>query len=211
MRPKYEHALSIYAGVVTAILCFVLLVAAVPSSKTARFDQIDVQRINVREPDGTLRMVVANHARLPGIIIRGKEQPFDRPQAGIIFYNDEGSENGGLIFGGRKNAKGDVVDSGGSLSFDRYDGNQEVQLIGVHDKEDRFAGLAVSDSPPNAQGHRRIWVGKEDDGAARVEMRDANGKKRLILEVLADGRSSLSFLDAGGKVIDRIEPHPATP
>jgi hypothetical protein len=211
VRLTYEHAISLYAGVVTAALCFVLFVAAAPSAKTARFDQIDVQRINVREQDGTLRMVVANHARLPGIIVRGKEQPFDRPQAGIIFYNDEGSENGGLIFGGRKNAKGDVVDSGGSLSFDRYGGNQEVQLIGVHDKEDRFAGLAVSDSPPNAQGQRRVWVGKEDDGAARVELRDANGKKRLILEVLADGRSSLSFLDAAGKVIDRVEPHAATP
>jgi hypothetical protein len=68
--------------------------------------------------------------------------------AGVVFYNDEGSENGGLIFGGRKNAKGEVVDSGGALSFDRYDGNQEVQLIGVHDKEDRFAGLIVADSPP---------------------------------------------------------------
>lgn len=126
--------------------------------------------------------------------------------AGVVFYNDEGSENGGLIFGGRKNAKGEVVDAGGALSFDRYDGNQEVQLIGVHDKEDRFAGLIVADSPPGGHGHRRIWVGKEDDGAARVELRDANGKKRLVLEVLADGASSLSFLDEAGKVVNRIEP-----
>jgi hypothetical protein len=85
-----------------------------------------------------------------------------------------------------------------------------VQLIGVHDKDDRFAGLVVSDSPPNAQGHRRIWVGKNEDGAATVEMRDANGRKRLLLEVLADGHASLSFLDADGKVVNRIEP-PARP
>ena len=198
--------LSIYTGVVTAVLCFVLLVAAAPRMRTATFDQIDVQRVNVREPDGTLRMVIANHARLPGIIVRGKEQSFDRPQAGIIFYNDEGSENGGLIFGGRKNAKGEVIDSGGAISFDRYDGNQEVQLIGVHDKEDRFAGLIVSDSPPNVQGRRRIWVGKNDDGAARVELRDANARKRIVLEVLADGQSSLMFLDADGKVVNRVGP-----
>ncbi|MGZ7080715.1 MAG: hypothetical protein ACXVJT_14985 [Thermoanaerobaculia bacterium] len=189
------------------MLCFVLLNAAVPRKQNARFDQIDVQRINVREPDGTLRMVISNHAKLPGIIVRGKEQAFDRPQAGILFYNEEGSENGGLIFGGHKNAKGEVVDSGGAISFDRYDGNQEVQLIGVHDKEDRFAGLAVSDSPPNAQGHRRVWVGKNEDGAARVELRDGDGRKRILLEVLADGESSITFLDGDGKVLNRIGPH----
>jgi len=206
MRLRGNALLSIYSGIVTAALCVLLLIAAAPIKKKFTFDEIDVQRINIREPDGTLRMVLANHAKLPGIIVRGKEQPFERPQAGIIFYNDEGSENGGLIFGGRKNSKGEVVDSGGALSFDRYDGNQEVQLIGVHDKEDRFAGLVVSDSPPKAQGHRRIWVGKNEDGAARVELRDANGKKRLVLEVLADGAASLNFLDADGKVVNRVVP-----
>jgi hypothetical protein len=197
--PTYATALTIgFAGLA--------IIAASPKKTIASFDEINVQRINVREPDGTLRMVVSDRARLPGIIVRGKEQPFPRPQAGILFYNDEGSENGGLIFGGRKNAKGEVVDAGGAISFDRYDGNQEVQLIGVHDSEDQFAGLIVSDSPPHAQGHRRIWVGKNDDGAARVELRDTNGKKRLVLEVLADGASSMTFLDAEGRVLSRIQP-----
>src|SRR5216684_7980939 len=141
--------------------------------KMAKFDQIDVQRINVREPDGTLRMVIADHAKLPGIIVRGKEQPLARPQAGVLFYNDEGSENGGLIFGGHRNAKGEVVDAGGSLSFDKYEANQIVQLIGVDDKEDRFAGLIVTDSPTGSEVHRRLWVGRGDDGTASVELRDA--------------------------------------
>jgi len=78
---------------------------------SANFDQITVHRINVVEPDGTLRLVISNHAALPGIIVHGKEQPFPRPQAGMLFYNDEGSENGGLIFGGRRNAAGQIVDS----------------------------------------------------------------------------------------------------
>jgi hypothetical protein len=38
----------------------------------------------------------------------------------MIFYNNEGTENGGLIFGGRRDADGNVVDSGGSLSFDNW-------------------------------------------------------------------------------------------
>jgi len=74
----------------------------------------------------------------------------------MLFYNDEGSENGGLIFGGRRDGHGDVVDSGGSLSFDRYNANQVVQLLGVDDKDNHMAGLAVSDSQPNNGGYSRI-------------------------------------------------------
>jgi hypothetical protein len=98
--------------------------------------------------------------------VRGKEQSFSRPQAGMIFYNDEGSENGGLIFSGHRNEKGDVVDSGGSLSFDKYADNQIVQLAGVDDKEDKFAGLIVSDN------NHRIWVGRDEKGDATVTLMD---------------------------------------
>ena len=61
------------AAILTAAFAILLLTAA---SKKTKFDEIDVQRINVLEPDGTLRMVISNHARLPGIIVRGKERPF---------------------------------------------------------------------------------------------------------------------------------------
>jgi len=37
-------------------------------------------------------VVLLSRAKLPGIIGKGKEQPFVRPQAGMIFYNDKGSE-----------------------------------------------------------------------------------------------------------------------
>jgi hypothetical protein len=139
-------------------------------------------------------MVLSNHARLPGIIMRGKEQAFPRPQAGMLFYNDEGSENGGLVFGGGKNAKGEVEDSGGSLSFDKYEANQIVQLAGMDDKEDRFAGLMVTDNPRAGDSRRRVWVGRERDGTAAVSIMDANGRKRISMEVAADGGSHLSFL-----------------
>src|ERR1051326_1760002 len=119
-----QRLLLVYAVILTGAV-IVLVLSAASSPKANQFDEITVHRINVVEPDGTLRMVISNRARLPGVIVRGKEQPpSDRPQAGMIFYNDEGSENGGLIFGGHKNAQGEVVDSGGSLSFDKYDANQ---------------------------------------------------------------------------------------
>lgn len=204
MRPLGQRFLVIYAGVLTAVFAITVLCGF--ATRSGRFDEIQVQRVDVVEPDGTLRMVISDHARLPGIIVRGKEQAFDRPQAGMLFYNDEGSENGGLIFGGRRNARGEVSDSGGSLSFDRYDANQIVQLLGVDDHEDRMAGLVVSDSPEKAPGHRRIWLGRGDDGTATLAMMDGAGRKRLLFEVPAQGNPSLAFLDANGKVVQRLAP-----
>ena len=188
--------LAFYSGIVTAALAAVMLTGS--ASKTKDFDEINVKRINVVEPDGTLRMVISDHARLPGIVVKGKEQPFDRPQAGMIFYNDEGSENGGLIFGGRRDAQGKVVNAGGSLSFDKYDANQIVQLAGVEDSEDRFAGLIVSDSHSGTNTRRRIWVGRDDAGTASVALMDAEGKKRIVMQVKPDGTPELVFLDAKG-------------
>jgi hypothetical protein len=202
-----QRLLVIYA-VVSSCGIMVMLLSGAASPKANSFDEITVHRINVVEPDGTLRMVISNHARLPGIIVRGKEQPFDRPQAGMLFYNDEGSENGGLIFGGHKNAKGEVVDSGGSLSFDKYDANQIVQMAGVDDHEDQFAGVSVSDSLQGGKNHRRIWVGRGDDGAAVVALMDDKGRKRISMEVAADGTPRLSFLDADGKVVNQLTPAP---
>lgn len=175
-----------------------------------RFDEITVHRINVVEPDGTLRMVISNHDRFPAVIVRGKEQgPNRRPGAGILFLNDEGTENGGLIFGGHRDADGKVIDSGVSLSYDKYgvSGNF-VQLAGVSDVHDRFAGLRVRDNAIGGPNHNRIWVGNGQDGAATVALMDAQGHRRIVMEVQADGASSLTFLDADGKVLKQLVPAP---
>jgi len=202
MNPIAQKVLVMYSAIVSTVLLAVLLMGAKkPQPQT--FDEIRVHRIDVVEPDGTLRMVISNKDRLPPVIIKGIEHPEigeQRPQAGMIFYNDEGSENGGLIFGGRKNDKGEVVDSGGSLSFDKCGAGQIVQLAGVDDKNDRFAGLGVND------GKRRVWVGEQDGNVASVTLAGADGKKRIAIQVAADGTPSLAFYDAQGHLIQDLAP-----
>jgi hypothetical protein len=124
----------------------------------------------------------------------------------MIFYNDEATEVGGLIFGGHRNAQGEIVDSGASISFDRYEANQIVQLIGVDDKENRFAGLAVGDSPSGSVVNRRIWLGRGKDGIATLALMDGSGKKRLLMQVTEDGTARFSLLDADGKVVQELLP-----
>jgi len=194
-----------YSSIATALLVGVLIGSSRAAARRERFDEIDVQRINLREADGTLRLVIANRSRLPGVIVAGKEQPpVDRPQAGLLFYNDEGSETGGLIFGGRRNARGEVLDAGGSLSFDRFGGNQIVQLIGVDNSTDHIVGLIVSDT--DDAGNRRLFAGQEKDGTARIALMDKKGRTRLSLEVGPDGEPGVTFLDGSGKVVQRLVP-----
>ena len=203
MRAKI---LVVYSTVATTLLAIFAL-AGFAAPKVQSFDEIDVQRINVREADGTVRMVISNQARLPGVIERGKEHPkVDRPYAGMLFYNDEGTENGGLVFGGRRNSNGEVVDSGASLSFDRYGANSQiVQLAGVDDSKNHIVGLILSDSDPTST-RRRVFIGHDKDGVASVALMDRNGRKRILLQVTADGIPSLSFLDANGTVVNQIRP-----
>lgn len=202
MTERMQKVLLVYASVVSTTLLAAVLLGAKAEPK--HFDEVSVHRLNVVEPDRTLRMVIADKDRLPPVIIKGKERPEmgePRPQAGMLFYNDEGSESGGLIFGGRMNDKGQVVDSGGSLSFDRYGAGQTIQLAGVDDQENHFAGLQVSDV-----GGQRVWAGRDGKGVASFSLAAADGKERVRLQVAADGKASIVFLDNTGKVLQTLGP-----
>lgn len=221
--------LGVYAAVLTAAFAVLILTGA-RSPVNAKFDSIDVQRINVREPDGTLRMVISDRASFPGLILHGKEYPHPRPRAGMLFYNDEGTEQGGLIFAGKKGADG-KVSSGLSLTFDRYEQDQQLQLIGLDEDGRTYAGMQVNDQPSrpilqdilekpkldampakardallaerdskNYYGAPRYYAGKTMSDNSVVMLNDANGKPRLMLSVTPDGKASIQFLDAHGKV-----------
>ena len=99
------------------------------------------------------------------------------------------------------------MNSGVSLSFDKYGvGGQMVQLAGVSDSVDRFAGLRVKDTTIGGPNNNRVWVGNTDDGTATVALMDAQGRRRIVMEVKADGSSSLVFLDPAGRVLNQLTP-----
>jgi hypothetical protein len=145
-RIKRElRALKAYA-VITTLLFGTLTVAAFrQGQQNQRFTEIDVERINVVEPDGKLRMVISNRTRSIGPIYKG--QPFGyaggtRP--GMIFFNDEGTENGGLTFTGRRLPNGTYQASTG-MSFDQFDQDQVVVLNYSDSNGTRRMGLTIGD------------------------------------------------------------------
>lgn len=209
MQRFSQSFLFVYSLVATLTLIIVLIdFKKSIHAGVVKFESIEAQQVKIVEPDGTLRMIISNSKKLPGVIVHGKEvEKVDRPQAGMLFFNDEGSESGGLIFGGSKNSKGEVVNSGGSLSFDRYGAKQEVNLIGVNDKDNKFAGLSISDSRPgDLKTPNRIWVGRNQDGSSEISLMDSSGKKRIEFKVLSNGQSSINFLDTAGKIINSLTP-----
>lgn len=57
-----QRFLVVYSGVLTAIFA-VSMLTGFSKSASGSFDEINVHRINVREPDGTLRMVITDGAK----------------------------------------------------------------------------------------------------------------------------------------------------
>ncbi|TPG41323.1 hypothetical protein EAH79_09605 [Sphingomonas koreensis] len=230
MRIDPIKALIAYAGVTTAAIAYALVTAAAPLA-TASFASIDVGRINVREPDGTIRMILSSAAQAPGIIVRNKEHPHPtRQSAGLLFYNQQGSENGGLIFDG-KLQNGKPV-GGGSLTFDRYEQDQVVQMVADEDGAKRTAGFKVFDRPDKRMdfdmidraaklpadqraafysragvgGHNRLFAGRSPDGSSTVALRDGAGRERLVMAVSDAGAARIDFLDAAGEVVKSVTP-----
>lgn len=230
-----QRFLVIYSGVLTAVFAATVLVGFTRSQGTMHLDQLDVHRINVTEPDGTLRMVISDRARFPGVIVKGHDHPFKRPYGGMLFYNDEGTENGGLVFGGSRRKDG-TESSWGHLSFDRYEQDQTLVLEAGQDKTGRTDQLAFVDRPDvpitgllrvlgeksSAQrtaeirafvkahpSHRRLVLARLPDKSVQIGLTDPQGRPRIVMKVAADGTPSIRLLDAHGKVVGQLVPRSA--
>jgi hypothetical protein len=155
-------------AVSSALLIVLVLGAFRRDTGTARLDELTVERINVVEKNGQVRLVIANAARSPGFAEAGKQltPPGHRP--GLIFYNEEGTENGGLIF------RGQMVDgkvsAGGHLSFDRYGQDQVIALTYEEEQGKHSQGLTILDRPPQRFTEinaRRDSIRRMPDGPAK--------------------------------------------
>lgn len=92
---------------------------------------LTVERINIVNEDGTTVMAISNKQRIAAPRMNGKEYPVDMIErqhfAGIIFFNDNGDEVGGLIYNSGELQDGRKFGSG-HISFDRYNDNQVINL-----------------------------------------------------------------------------------
>lgn len=226
--------LKIYAGLST-LACVVLFGLIYQSRKDGRFVELNVERINIVEADGKLRMVLSNKTRQhPGTMdgVTYEERKGQRPP-GLMFFNEKGDELGGLVFDGNSGSG-----QGGSLTFDKFRGDQTIQFI--HDEapdESYFAGVKMNDQNmplsdliskqkeiaklPTKEAQdaayralreqgllmtERLRIGKDNDKSSIIRMKDAKGKVRLELKVEAGGNPKMRFLDETGKIVFSLPP-----
>lgn len=236
MQSPVQKWLLGYAILASTVAAVAIVSQAVSATDKTSFGEIDVERINLREADGTLRLVISNTQRLPGIIVKGKEQPHpSRSGAGFLFFNEEGTEVGGISYGGAM--RNGTPTSGGHLSFDRYEQDQVIQLtqnesggrrtafLAITDRPDKpmdFAGIAKATALSDAAqkeaalkeivaggsigAKTRVFLGRERDHSSALALSDAQGRPRMVLRVTEDGTASIQFLDENAKVVRTVTP-----
>jgi hypothetical protein len=127
------------------------------------------------EADGTVKLSLFNKKHLPPAVMDGSKLTRQGGgEAGLMFYNEEGEECGGLIYGG---ARGN---NGASLTFDKYKQDQVVQL--VHEQDKGLKGMIVSDRPNHSLAET---LDKTQD--IRKKIGDSVAQRKALEQLAADG------------------------
>jgi hypothetical protein len=150
--------------------------------------------------------------------------------------NEEGTEQGGLIWGASQQPDGSV-ENHAHLSFDQYEENQVFAIDAGQDGSDKFSRITLVDQGdfpiddkrranieieklPTAQrdaawakffaSHRhdikRLVLGRSPDGSVGLELRDDHGRPRIRLAVDKAGTPRLAFVDESGAVTKELGP-----
>jgi hypothetical protein len=215
--------LSIYSAAVTAVLAGTIYLGFVRpvngASKVAEFDRIVVHRIDVVEPDGTPRLFLSDRAEFPGEFFRGREvaRSSRRDSAGMLFINDEGTEDGGLIYGG--SASSGHPSSFSHLSFDQYEQDQTIAIGTALSHGERTAGITLNDMPERSITPQLIAEAERIKNMPHGPARAAawanfqkgypSGTERASLGRTADGSVALILKDAQGRTRLELSVDPA--
>jgi hypothetical protein len=195
-----------------------------------KFGEIDVERINIVEKDGKLRMVISNQERQHPGIADGKINKRNGPRPpGILFFDQSGDEMGGLLFGAN-GGQGHF----GSLTFDKVKNNETIGFRHLESDNGSYeTGLEMWQQPDlpldvmlnkveavrrltDAAARKeaiqqlidrrevttqRLFLGKQRDNSTVLTMSDIKGRPRIKMMVTEAGTPRLDFLDEQGKVI----------
>ena len=193
---KRLNYLTMYAVGSTLALGIFILASFTGQADHQRLDELTVKRINVVGEDGSLRMVLSNKQRQHSGRMNGKDYPKRERQAGLIFFNDEGDECGGLVYAGE--TKNGETNSGMSFTMDQYHDDQAIQILNAESyaggKSSIRRGISINDYP----------VGSNvDSRAAKIveleKLPDAAERERRITELLArEGAKNRVFLGRTG-------------
>jgi len=160
-----------------------------------RVNVLDAEKINIRERDGTLKAVLSNSAGFTAMGGDRAKQPGGVPFSGLLFYNQQGDEEGGLVYSGKAIPGGQDADV--TLTFDQYRQDQNIYL---HHEEHKDAqtrsiddGLTIISRPD--------YMDAKEEYAVYAAMEKLSGERRdaVRLKSLQEGKISTRRLFVGDR------------
>jgi hypothetical protein len=224
------RVLKSYALFTTVALALLWLTGFTGTPERQKFEEIDVERLNVVEKDGRLRFVLTSSGR------DTTQRAHGQSHAAFLLYNTEGRESGALLSGGKRMPDGSYTASS-RLVFDQFNADETMALQYLDENGKRLAGLVVWDRPETPmtpeirEQIRAMWkmpdgpekwqvleelrsrrvfetqrmlVGKHRDKSSMISMHDRQGETRLQIEVDSLGTPSMTFYDEKGRIVLKL-------
>jgi hypothetical protein len=195
-------------AVASSLILIVLAAAAFRQAGAAKsLGEITVERINVIDANGTLRMVLAGKDKMhPGVLV-GVTIDRPRPVAGMLFFNDEGDEVGGLTYTGTvANGRGRA---NAGIMFDQLKQDQTIGISYSESNGQRSAGLLVWDRSDTVRlselitqlnAANKLPAGAERDAAvAKVRSSAPPGPRRVFVGKTQNKAATVVLADGDGK------------
>ncbi|WP_042224678.1 hypothetical protein [Oceanobacillus manasiensis] len=209
------------------------------NNKKETFQEINAERLNIIDSAGKVKLSLFNQDNIPPVLMDGEDiLPGHRqkdPISGIMFYNQNEDECGGLIYGNGKDENGNETVSA-SLTFDQYKQDQVVQMRYVEENEERHYGFSIFDRPSTPLSEQikeserirksdksivdqqeklaelfkgnveRAFMGKNKDGEMTVHLNDKKGNQRIRMVIDENDVPKMEFLNAQGEVTYKLPP-----
>ena len=215
-HPRFLVAYSALVTLSFAVSVSMVFVGTARSSRErlTEFDRIRVHRIDVVEPDGTPRLIIADRMEYPGSFYHGRE--IDRPDrrdsawACTVHQRRSARKMAALIYGGATTER-QALELQRHLSFDQYEQDQTVVMgTALNSDGSRTAGISLNDMPDQSitpddyaevQRIKAMPHGEPRAAAwAAYQKKHPFGQERASLEREADGSVGLALKDKEGRV-----------
>jgi hypothetical protein len=214
VEPSLVRQIRILQGIVVVLLVttgFLVVNLFQPLLPVQHFKYIEAQKVNILEKNGILKASLSN---AEGFRVFGRAKQ-DVTFSGLMFYNEEGAEEGGLVYEGKALPGGQRASAG--LTFDQYRKDQNIYLH--HDEVKDAHGLDISDGlsimarPDYSQGDKEYRI---YDSFAKLppESREAANLKaaeegkistnRVFVGVHRGTKDNVAFDDTGLFIRNRL-------
>ena len=185
--------LTAYAVLSALIISFFAFSSFSEKDKIEEIDELIVKKITVVGEDNLPRMVLSNESRQHSGRMNGKEWGKRERPSGIIFFNNQGDECGGLVFQ-TKEKDGKII-SGMSFTMDNYKDDQVVQILNDEFYADGKAyikrGISINEFPVGSS------VDERNDKLKELRTIEDKKERRAKINELMEKEGSVNRLFIG--------------